>query len=454
MLDVAIGLTFVFLLISLICTAIHELIEAKLKNRATDLEQGIKELLGQVTPATTDDTPTDSYLAKIYNHGLVSGIFRGSYIDAKQKKELPSYIPARTFALALMDVVLPGTDQQLSGTASAASSTAPGGDNAGAGGNGAQPGQRVSAQDGADGKALDLSKGPLGSFRAAALTLKAAPGTSRLGQALLTLTDAASNDVAALRANIENWYNGAMDRVSGLYKRRAQFYIFITGLVVAIGMNADAIAVFKSLSNDDALRNSVVAAASGYKPATAPGDTGRTVEQSKAMMDATLTQLEALNLPIGWDWESKPGIGSAVDQAKADSAKAVAQAQTTAAQLVAQARATKQATKDSSAKVVAQATANGGKAVRQATANGATAVKQAQKAAAIRISNLALAIPTTCLGWLQKLLGWLITGVAVSLGAPFWFDVLNKFMVVRSTVKPHEKSLEESSEDRQNKKNS
>jgi len=35
------------------------------------------------------------------------------------------------------------------------------------------------------------------------------------------------------------------------------------------------------------------------------------------------------------------------------------------------------------------------------------------------------------------------------LGAPFWFDLLNKMMVIRSTVKPHEKSPEEASEDRQ-----
>ena len=42
--------------------------------------------------------------------------------------------------------------------------------------------------------------------------------------------------------------------------------------------------------------------------------------------------------------------------------------------------------------------------------------------------------------------GWLITALAVMLGAPFWFDVLNKFMVIRSTVKPREKSQEEGSE--------
>jgi len=44
-------------------------------------------------------------------------------------------------------------------------------------------------------------------------------------------------------------------------------------------------------------------------------------------------------------------------------------------------------------------------------------------------------------------LGWLLTALAVSLGAPFWFDLLNKFIVVRSTVKPKEKSPDEASKD-------
>jgi hypothetical protein len=33
----------------------------------------------------------------------------------------------------------------------------------------------------------------------------------------------------------------------------------------------------------------------------------------------------------------------------------------------------------------------------------------------------------------------------VTFGAPFWFDLLNRFMVVRSTVKPDEKSGKEPS---------
>jgi hypothetical protein len=49
------------------------------------------------------------------------------------------------------------------------------------------------------------------------------------------------------------------------------------------------------------------------------------------------------------------------------------------------------------------------------------------------------------------LLGWLVTAIAAMLGAPFWFDMLNKFIVVRSTVKPNEKSPNEASKDSQQK---
>jgi hypothetical protein len=52
-------------------------------------------------------------------------------------------------------------------------------------------------------------------------------------------------------------------------------------------------------------------------------------------------------------------------------------------------------------------------------------------------------------GFLAMLVGgYLVTAFAATLGAPFWFDVLNKIMVIRSTVKPTEKSKDEGSEDR------
>ena len=366
MLDVAIGMTFVFLLISLICTAISELIEAFLKKRAKDLERGIKELL-----ADPNSSANLGYLKAFYEHPLVYGLFQGGY-KAKGGK-LPSYIPSRTFALAIMDMVQSSAAgaSGAAGTATAnaptpAASTVTVNNNAGA----ANPAAGINNP-----AAPAAPNNAITTFRASVFAL---PAGLNLRRALLTLTDAAGNDISAVRENIENWYNGAMDRVSGWYKRRTQVIILVIGFVSAAGLNADAIAIFKSLSNDSALRESVVAAATGYANATAPTD-GSTKEtpQSAAALDLALTQLEELKLPIGWDWKDTP------------------------------------------------------------TPKG-------------KVSNRELAIPApTFWPWFRKVLGWLITGVAVSLGAPFWFDVLNKFMVVRSTVKPHEKSLEESSEDRQ-----
>jgi len=34
----------------------------------------------------------------------------------------------------------------------------------------------------------------------------------------------------------------------------------------------------------------------------------------------------------------------------------------------------------------------------------------------------------------KMIIGWLITALALSLGAPFWFDLLNKLMNLRSSL--------------------
>src|SRR5258706_6537829 len=87
--------------------------------------------------------------------------------------------------------------------------------------------------------------------------------------ALLPLVDAAGNDAAKARQNIEDWFNSSMDRVSGWYKRRAQVMLLVIGLIVTMGVNADSIIVAKRLASDRALRESVVAAADAYAKANA-----------------------------------------------------------------------------------------------------------------------------------------------------------------------------------------
>src|SRR5262245_4540061 len=242
MLDIAIGLGFVYLLLSIICSAASEGIEAVLKNRATDLERGIRELL---------DEKNGRLATALYNHQLINGLFRGGY--QFRGKKLPSYIPARNFALALLDIVLPAQPGRPSGaagttppvsaspqtvvTASAVTGTAP-----------AAPAPAAPPAS------------PLAALRAAAAALP----SPRVAQALLTMIDAAGADANRVRENIEAWYNSSMDRVSGWYKRRAQFFIFLCGVVFAVGLNIDSVNIVKVLSVDPKLREGLANTALKY----------------------------------------------------------------------------------------------------------------------------------------------------------------------------------------------
>lgn len=287
-LDVAIGLIFVFLLLSLICSAANELIEMVLKKRAKDLEKGIAELIG-------DPTKTTAFLKAIYDHGLVNGLFQGEYKPGSRK--LPSYIPAQNFALAVMQVKEQWTAVPETG-----------------------------------GVATLLP--------------------ANIKTAFDALEKTAGSDAKKLQDGIEAWYNSAMDRVSGWYKRRSQAFILVMGLAIAYLVNADCIQIVQRLSSDASLRQGVVAFAQATAKNPQPGT--KSVDDIKV----AIKTLDALGLPVGWSNNARPSDP------------------------------------------------------------------------------------------LQHVLGWILTALAVSLGAPFWFDMLNKIMVVRSTVKPDEKSGKEGSKDK------
>jgi hypothetical protein len=95
-LDVAIGLVFTFLAISLAVSAIVEAVASAMKWRSSTLLSGIKDLLND---------PNFSGLALgIYNHALVNPQDDGK---AKQEKDLryaPAYMEPRQFADALIDI--------------------------------------------------------------------------------------------------------------------------------------------------------------------------------------------------------------------------------------------------------------------------------------------------------------------------------------------------------------
>jgi hypothetical protein len=87
-LDIAIGLSFFYLLIALLCTTLNETIATWAKSRSKMLEKGVERLLGG------DVKLKDA----VYNHPLIRNL-------APSDRRKPSYIPADKFALALMDII-------------------------------------------------------------------------------------------------------------------------------------------------------------------------------------------------------------------------------------------------------------------------------------------------------------------------------------------------------------
>jgi hypothetical protein len=95
-LDVAIGLVFVYVLLSLLCSTINEqVITRSLSLRAKTLEAGIQNML---------DGPKGTLTQQVYNNPLIKGLSKNAFSDNPRK---PSYIPSNIFAQAVMalDVV-------------------------------------------------------------------------------------------------------------------------------------------------------------------------------------------------------------------------------------------------------------------------------------------------------------------------------------------------------------
>src|SRR6266496_4225710 len=411
-LDVAIGMIFVYLLLSLMCSAGNEVIELWLKNRAADLERGLRELL--------NDPQGNGLVTQIYSHHLVSALFEGQYNRGVVglgnrllgRVNLPSYIPARNFALALMDVVLPGQAGAAAVKSGTSGAVAPANE-------GAVPPVVVNVSPApgiAPAPPPAPAPNPLDALRN---TLQNLPN-AQVRQALIALVDAAGNDVTKARQNIEDWYNSSMDRVSGWYKRRSQIIVLIIGVLITIAVNADSITIAKRLSSDRSLRESMVAAADAYAKANAVASP--TPSPAKSQTPATPSVPTTSPKPSAL----KPVPPSATPPPVSCSAKEC------------EGNEDSPSCKLKKSQCAIEAL---GLPIGWDTANDPKSVWP----------GLHFWEGSFWGDWYLQIrmhfLGWLLTGLAVSLGAPFWFDLLNKFIVVRSTVKPKEKSPEEKSKD-------
>jgi hypothetical protein len=195
-LEVAIGLALIYFLLAVFCTTANEWIAALLKTRANMLRQGIVQLLHG-----------GDFADRFYAHPLIGALMKDG--------DHPSYLPARAFARAVMDIATP------------------------------------------------LQAGCI-TFDQLEDGIKGLPD-SGARSSLLAVIQAADRRIEDAQLAIEGWYNDGMEHVSSWYRRRAQLWTALLAVAITIAVNADTVRMAHQLWIEPVLRGSLaVAATSGH----------------------------------------------------------------------------------------------------------------------------------------------------------------------------------------------
>jgi hypothetical protein len=368
-LDVIIGLAFIYLLCSLVCSAINEWIARLFALRAKDLEKEFGKMLD------------DNLKEKLYDHPLIKGITRSPNCIKKLidwiKKRLkfntrdvrPSYIDPKFFSMALTDMLMrEGENKDVF---------------------------FKNLQDG-------ISKGSVPALQTIVNSVKAE-------------IENAKDSIVAFRKKVEDWFNSNMEQLSIWYKRKSRVIIFLIAVPLCAGLNIDTIMITKYLFQNETVRAKLASAAAHYVEAQNP----------------TKSQTETKLPP-----QESPG---AVTPQPTNNNKPVTDAVST----------------DPKVEPKSQPNDNSNPPGKKEDKDPMAMVKKLQA----DLQELGLPIGWNCSAlqkvdirgkpkgwaeWLVKLLGLFISALAISMGAPFWFDVLKKMIGVRKKMTPAKK--EEKSE--------
>lgn len=83
---------------------------------------------------------------------------------------------------------------------------------------------------------------------------------------LLALYRQSGGDLARFQDGIAGWFNSAMERLSGVYKRRQLLISFLLAMLLSIMLNIDSIHLFQTLWQNPALAAQIKAAPAGLDP--------------------------------------------------------------------------------------------------------------------------------------------------------------------------------------------
>jgi hypothetical protein len=187
------------------------------------------------------------------------------------------------------------------------------------------------------------------------------------------------NELELVRTNIEEWFNNSMNRLTGWYKRRSLITTLLIGILLATIVNVDSINLISRFWKEPNMRNAIM----------------NNIEEIFFQDDMSILnvgqlsnieqQFSEINLPIGW-FGSPVALSS--DQ------------------------------KSNPSEICS---------ISSQRENGIYGLWISGQCYPI-INSPQLSDST---GWLIKLAGILLSGVAASPGASFWFDILKKIINVR-----------------------
>ena len=235
-LEVGLGLSLVFYILSLIVSSITSKIAEWAELSAKDMEIGLRDLLA-------DSGKFEEFMDHPWIQNLKPKRLR--FFGRGTEVKRINYIPPSTFALTVLDVLAPG----------------------------------------------DKGTQPVGHIRAA---IDALPdgNTKRTLQGMLHSGVTKIDDVRKL---VEGWFDDSMKNISQLYAQHARRIAIIVALVVTLVTGADSIAIGNSLWQEPSIRATIAAKIDRSVQVEPEGD-----------VDALISELEELSIPILWDPDSIP----------------------------------------------------------------------------------------------------------------------------------------------------
>lgn len=401
-LEVIVGLIFVYSLLSILVTQINSIVSNFLKLRASYLRAGLDHLIQDPVMR-----------AKVFTHPLVrlvkgDMVLPDQRIDENQAERITqrplndlTWLAPKTFTDVLISIIRVNTDRELFGTLLNIVDGMP-----------SSPERRrlrlivnklTSSGEGLDDlretiqsirepmyrealtEALDLIDdeiGRLGLEPNSVISLMAGLRNIKnvyFRTALETILST-SQTLQEAEQQIGDWFNEGMNRATALFTQRMQAFSILIGLLIALILNVDTLQLARGLWEDPALRSAVAAAAqqadlgtlmqsaegSDSSPQSAE-DFNRELQASIEAARSTVDMLFDLRLPLGWRYQDLSGIDPAAP----------------------------------------------GAALLLADTNNLWNYLPGNNSALLSLL-------------LNKLLGLAATTIAIAQGAPFWFNLLNR----------------------------